>query len=194
MRLHELRGLPVVDPVSARTIGTVCDVRLDAVGGRLAALEVAHDFGPSLVPGRVVRRVGSHAVMLTGEPWQELPVASAPEGWLDTGAFLTLSVLDQDGSLVGRLADAQIDRDTLGVRGYTLRAPLLPRLLGRPGRPLALPVLSCSRQVMVVGGSRDDTLARLKPEDRPDTAAAAVAPKTSVASAENGSIAELGGR
>jgi sporulation protein YlmC with PRC-barrel domain len=171
MRLQHVRGLPVVDPVTARKVGVVADYRLDAVSGQLAALEV-HAAAPAaaksaepgeLVPAAAIRRLGQHAVMLTGEP-ADTPPAADDDAWLTARSLVGLSVLDESGSVVGRLADADIDPDSLAVTAYTLEAPLLQRLLGQPGRQAAFRVVSSSRELLVV--------ACPEPEPAPDPAPA----------------------
>lgn len=172
MRLQQLRGRPVVDPVTARNLGVVCGYRLDAVAGRLAALEVARDAETELIPAASIQRVGRHAVMLTGQRWTQAAAQEA-DTWLDAGALVTLMVLYEDGTDMGRLADAEVDPETLAIQGYRLRASLAPRLLGRPGKSVSLAVVACSRDIMVVraGGAASpiatEPLATLKPEDRP---------------------------
>jgi sporulation protein YlmC with PRC-barrel domain len=158
MRLQHVRGLPVVDPVTARKVGVVADYRMDAVSGQLAALEV-HAAAPAagksaepgeLVPAAAIRRLGQHAVMLTGEPAATPPPAADDDTWLTSRSLVGLSVLDESGSVVGRLADAEIDPDSLAVTAYLLEAPPLQRLLGQPGRQAAFRVVSSSRELLVV--------------------------------------------
>jgi sporulation protein YlmC with PRC-barrel domain len=163
MRLQQLRGLPVVDPVHARKIGSVVDYRLDAVAGRLAALEVgqADASGSSLIASDAIRRVGRHAVMLTGESQTAVDDSDA---WLTARTLVGLAVLAEDGTALGRLEDAELDPDSLTVVGYRLQAPMTERLLGRQPRASALTVVSSSRELLVVARA-----APAEPADAPTT-------------------------
>jgi sporulation protein YlmC with PRC-barrel domain len=150
MRLQQLRGLPVVDPVTARKVGVVTDYRLDAVAGRLAAIEAGDNGGASqgsLIPAASIRRVGRHAIMLTGDA---VPDLQDDEAWLTSRTLVGLAVLSTDGTALGRLADAELDADNLSVGEFLLQAPLTERLFGRQTRPMGLQVTSCSRELLVV--------------------------------------------
>jgi sporulation protein YlmC with PRC-barrel domain len=140
----------VVDPVTARRVGVVTDYRLDAVAGRLAAIEAGDNGGASqgtLIPASSIRRVGRHAVMLTGDA---VPDLEDDDGWLTSRTLVGLSVLSTDGTALGRLADAELDPDSLSVGEFLLQAPITERLLGHQTRPMGLQVTSCSRELLVV--------------------------------------------
>src|SRR5262252_5261217 len=134
MRLKEIRGLPVIDPTAARTIGTVVDYQVDPVAGRIAALDInaVQDGSGERVLAQRIRRVGSSAVMLTARGGS---VASATpevnEQWLDTSTLGGLEVMGDDGDLIGHLVDATFDQDTLEIHDYLLSASLWERLIGR---------------------------------------------------------------
>ncbi len=150
MRLQQLRGLPVVDPVTARKVGVVTDYRLDAVAGRLAAIEAGDQGNGSpgtLIPASSIRRVGRHAVMLTGDA---VPDLQDDDAWLTSRTLVGLAVLSTDGTALGRLADAELDADSLAVGQFLLQAPMTERLLGHHTRPMGLEVTSCSRELLVV--------------------------------------------
>ncbi|MBV9358429.1 MAG: hypothetical protein JO023_23205 [Chloroflexi bacterium] len=140
----------MVDPVTARKVGVVTDYRLDAVAGRLAAIEAGENGSPSqgtLIPAASIRRVGRHAVMLTGDA---VPDLQDEEVWLTSRTLVGLSVLSTDGTTLGRLADAELDADNLSVGEFLLQAPMTERLLGHQTRPMGLQVTSCSRELLVV--------------------------------------------
>lgn len=154
MRLKEIRGLPVVDPAAARKIGTVTDYLVDPINGCLAALSVAAaDGGESdPIPAHRVRRIGRHAVVLTGR-------APAPNGttslepnerWLDAGSLGNLEVLGDDGNRIGRLTDANFDQDTLDIQAYLMGSSFWERFGRRRGRIQPSDVASCSRELMIV--------------------------------------------
>src|SRR5438105_15341648 len=101
MRLKNLRGLPVVDPLAARKIGFVTDFQVDPVGGRLAALDVdgsSAGGGADRISARRIRRVGRHAVMLTSaRALQPTSLPDGTDGWLDSTTLYGLEVLGDDG-------------------------------------------------------------------------------------------------
>jgi sporulation protein YlmC with PRC-barrel domain len=200
MRLQQLRGLPVVDPVHARKIGSVVDYRLDAVAGRIAALEVGQpDASDSLlVASDAIRRVGRNAVMLTGE---SASAVDDSDTWLTARTLVGLSVLAEDGTALGRLEDAEVDADSLAVVGYRLQAPMAERLLGRQSAASPLTVVSSSRELLVVAHtppaetaqepkeSADvvtEALPILKQEDQPADADAAAQASVAEAARSNG--------
>jgi uncharacterized protein YrrD len=157
MRLKELRGLPVIDPTAARKVGTVRDYQVDPIAGRLAALDIdpVDQSDGERVLGHRIRRVGRHAVMLTGRG------ASAPSlaldgyaHWLERDVLEGLEVLSDDGLRVGRLVDATFDPDSLDIEAYTLRSGFLCRLIGRRAELQPDRVNSCSRELMMVQSGR----------------------------------------
>jgi sporulation protein YlmC with PRC-barrel domain len=162
MRLKDIRGLPVVDPTAARKIGTVADYLVDPATGRLAALEVAPAGdgdgreGTDRIPTQRIRRIGQHAVVLTGRPASvATPTAADTERWLDSASLVNLEVLGDDGNRVGHLTDASFDQDSLDIQAYLLRTSWWERLFGRHrGRILPGQVTSCSRELMIVNTGR----------------------------------------
>lgn len=154
MRLKQLRGLPVVDPTAARKVGVVTDYQVDPVAGRIAALDIDpidSTEGDERILGHRIRRVGRHAVILTGRAGSSanLPV-DVNQGWLDDSTLVGLEVLGDDGNRVGRLMDATFDQDSLDIEAYQLRATFMERLTGRRGRIQPTKVHSCSRELMIM--------------------------------------------
>jgi sporulation protein YlmC with PRC-barrel domain len=162
MRLKELRGLPVIDPAAARKVGTVNDYQVDPTSGRVAALDIsgAENGGPERIPGHRIRRVGRHAVILTGR------AAATPgllpdlnDRWLDAGTLVGLEVLGDDGNRIGHLVDGTFDQDSLEIDVYLLRATFWEQLFGRRGRIAPTKVHSCSRELMMISTGRMKDLA-----------------------------------
>jgi sporulation protein YlmC with PRC-barrel domain len=154
MRLKQLRGLPVIDPTAARKVGVVTDFQVDPVAGRIAALDidpVDSTEGDERILGHRIRRVGRHAVILTGRAGSaaNLPIG-VNEGWLDNSTLVGLEVLGDDGNRIGRLMDATFDQDSLDIDTYQLRATFWERFTGRRGRIQPSKVHSCSRELMMV--------------------------------------------
>ena len=157
MRLKDLRGLPVIDPTAARKIGLVTDYQVDPAAGRLAALDVdgVETRGAERVLAQRIRRVGANAVILTarggtlagGNP-------ELNEAWLDSSTLVGLEVMGDDGNLIGRLADATFDQDSLDVDAYLLRSTAWQRLVGGRARIQPARVHSCSRELMMVSTGR----------------------------------------
>jgi sporulation protein YlmC with PRC-barrel domain len=157
MRLKELRGLPVIDPTAARKVGTVIDYQVDPAAGRLAALDIdpVDQSDGERILGHRIRRVGRHAVILTGRGANAPSLAlDTNERWLDTAALEGLEVLGDDGIRVGRLVDATFDQDSLDVMAYLLRSSFFGRLIGRRGKIQPAVVAACSRELMMVQTGR----------------------------------------
>lgn len=192
MHLKELRGLPVIDPTAARKVGTVADYQIDPTSGRIAAIDLspANSAPAERILAARIRRVGSHAVILTprGGATSGTP-ADVNERWLDTSTLVGLEVMGDDGNRIGHLVDARFDQDSLQIEAYLLRSGGLSRLLGDRTRIAPSRVNACSRDLMMVAtgrvpelaptvspsasadGSRDDAPTvglrmPLKPEDR----------------------------
>src|SRR5579859_1036734 len=118
MRLKDLRGLPVIDPTSARKIGTVVDYQVDPASARLAAIDISNNAttdGERVLSSRI-RRVGRNAVILTERGGNVAGTArEVVERWLDAAVLGGLEVLGDDGNMVGRLMDATFDQDSLEI-------------------------------------------------------------------------------
>lgn len=156
MRLTEIRGLPVIDPMTARKVGVVSNYYVDAVGGRLAAIEVDGDADPlggrsSRIPAAQIRRLGHHAVMLTRRPRAEAGQDSdAPDSLLDARQLDGLEVMGDDGRRIGQVADANVDPDSLHVQAFVLRTSFLAWLLNRNARLAPASVASASTEMLLV--------------------------------------------
>jgi sporulation protein YlmC with PRC-barrel domain len=157
MRLKELRGLPVIDPTAARKVGTVTDFQVDPDAGRIAALDITPVDGSDgeRILGHRIRRVGRHAVILTGRAGSTPnTTVELNEQWLDASTIVGLEVLGDDGNRIGRLIDANFDQDSLDIEAYLLRSTFWERLTGRRGRIQPAKVHSCSRELMIVTSGR----------------------------------------
>jgi sporulation protein YlmC with PRC-barrel domain len=162
MRLKELRGLPVIDPTAAHKVGTVNDYQVDPTSGRVAALDISGvDNGePERIPGHRIRRVGRHAVILTGRA-AATPglVPDLNDRWLDAGTLVGLEVLGDDGNRIGHLMDGTFNQDSLEIETYLLRATFWEQLFGNRGRIAPTKVHSCSRELMMISTGRMKDLA-----------------------------------
>ncbi|MBI2756814.1 MAG: PRC-barrel domain-containing protein [Chloroflexi bacterium] len=167
MRVLELRGLPVIDPRTARRVGVVSDIYVDPVQHCIAALEIEAAAATTLavsesltadrerVLSAEVRRVGKSAVMLRG-PYTPTRAADAPAepGWLNLDALVGLEVMSDGGDAMGALQDVSFDPDSLRVDGFELEVPVMERWFGGGGRISPEAVVSCSRELMLVRAGR----------------------------------------
>jgi sporulation protein YlmC with PRC-barrel domain len=150
VRVTSIVGLPVVDAEVARQAGVVSDVELDLRAARLAAISVRHSDGwiVQRVPAESVHSIAYGAVLVQDSVRLNFrPQVAAAAGWLGTAALSGLEVLSEDGDLVGRILDADVDAATLCVRGYLLHER---RWLLWRRRILPRDVLSASPELMIV--------------------------------------------
>ena len=117
MRLKQLRGMPVVDPTTARKIGSVLDYQVDPVSGQVAAIDVGDVGGEARrIGAERIHRVGAAAVMLTAASAADPPVpAPVADDWLDAASLSGLEVMGVDGGRIGRLSDAAFNQDDLTI-------------------------------------------------------------------------------
>lgn len=155
MRVSELRELAVIDPRTARKVGSVSDVQVDPNLGRIAAFDMhaAGGDGVERVSADAVQRVGRSAVML--RPGQRgAPAPDASEDWLDLGTLAGLEVMSEDGNRVGTLADACFDPDTLRIETYEMAVSGMEKWFGNGGRITPDLVTACSRELMLIRAAR----------------------------------------
>ncbi|MBV9545479.1 MAG: PRC-barrel domain-containing protein [Chloroflexi bacterium] len=156
MLLKDLRGLPVIDPTAARKVGIVRNYQVDPVAGAIAAIDVnaAEGEAEQRIPAQRIRRVGQHAVILTGRAGTSQLSSDLNQRWLDEDSLVGLEVLGDDGNRIGHLLDARFNQDTLKIDAYLLRSGLLARFSRGGGRILPNTVHACSRELMMVTTGR----------------------------------------
>ncbi len=154
MRVTELKGRQVVDPITASKRGRVVDVLVDPTTKCLAGLTIAADGEDSHqeISARHIAPIGSAAVMLRREVQGDVSDTDLRhEDYLDYASLVGLEVLDEGGDRVGRLQDANIDPDRLAVTGYALVGTgWWRRWLGSPSDVAPSQVSSWSRELMLV--------------------------------------------
>jgi sporulation protein YlmC with PRC-barrel domain len=166
MRLKQLRGMAVVDPTTARKIGSVLDFQIDPAAGQLAAIDVGGAEGDAQrILARRIHRVGRDAVILTDADSPRLP-ATLDERWLDQASLIGLEVIGVDGNRIGRLNDAVFDQDSLAIAFYLLHQGIAQCLTRRGGRILPNTISTCSRELMLLSVGQ--------PNDLPSIAAPAI--------------------
>lgn len=152
MRLSDIRDLPVIDSRAARRVGTVASVSIDPTLNQVALFWVTltSTGEAAAIPRSLVRRVGSHAVMLK-EGLRTMPATDAAgAGHIDLETLVGLEVVGENGDRLGSLSDAQVDPDTLRIECYEMAVAALERWFGGGGRIQAETVLACSSELMVV--------------------------------------------
>jgi sporulation protein YlmC with PRC-barrel domain len=125
MRLSQVIGLPVVDTHVARQAGVVSDVLIDVTAGRVAVLNVQHADGYQVqrIPAEYVYRLGPHTVLVADTLAVDMGPPVSDAYWLRVEALVGLEVMTEGGDLVGHVADADLDNQTLAVKTYLLKRP-----------------------------------------------------------------------
>jgi sporulation protein YlmC with PRC-barrel domain len=123
MKLSEVVGLPVVDTHVARQAGVVSDLLIDVLAGRVAVLNVQHADGwlVQRIPAEYIYRIGPHTVLVADTAAVDIGPPQVDQRWFPSGSLLGLEVLTEGGDRVGRIADADLDDQTLAVKAYLLR-------------------------------------------------------------------------
>lgn len=163
MRITELQGQPVVNRATARTLGTIVDVFVDATAARIVALEVAPPgcAGGVRIPRRWITRVGRDAVMVGRRSGAEsVDVDSVTDDCLSYRSLVGLEAFDESGHRMGNLRDAGVDLERLSITSFNLvrsgwRGWFNIRCEIRPDE-----VSSCSRELIVIRGRRVASLGR----------------------------------
>ncbi len=153
MRITQLRGLRVISLSEALKMGTVEDVLLDPTGRWIAALRVRAG-GPMskthLVMRQAVKRVGQHAVILGAPVGTTETDEPALDRLIDLKTFIGLEVVTDEGTLLGRIHDAEIDPQTLNIIEYNLVRNFWDNYLQTGLRVSAQNTLSGSKDVLIV--------------------------------------------
>jgi uncharacterized protein YrrD len=154
IRLTQLRGLRVISLSEALKMGVVEDILLDPTARWVAALRVRSGTSigrKHLVMRESVKRVGQHAVIL-GTPITVTEEAALPEldRLIDLKTFLGLEVVNDEGLLLGRIHDAELDPETLNVVEYELTRNFWDTYVKSGLRVAAQDTLSGSKDVLIV--------------------------------------------
>ncbi len=137
---RELAGLAVVTLTGGERLGRIADVVFQTTTGQVAGFLV--DRGgmfskPLFLPAAQVQGLGADALTITGgEALTEAVPASAGE--LAAKPLEGRPVLNQAGTILGRVADVAIDTETLRVPYLLLTTGLLDNALhGKPQLPIS---------------------------------------------------------
>jgi sporulation protein YlmC with PRC-barrel domain len=150
VRLTRVTGLPVVDTHVARQAGVVSDVLVDLQTGRVAVLNVQHADGwlVQRIPAEYIYRIGPHTVLVSDTVAVDLGPPAADQRFFPLSTLVGLEVLTEGGELVGHIADAELDAQTLAITVYLLKETR--GLWRRRGRVHPEDVLTFSPELMVV--------------------------------------------
>jgi sporulation protein YlmC with PRC-barrel domain len=150
VRLSQVIGLPVVDTHVARQAGVISDVLIDVAAGRVAVLNVQHADGwlVQRIPAEYVYRLGPHTALVADTLAVDMGPPLSDPRWLRVENLVGLEVLTEGGDLVGHIADADVDNQTLAVRAYLLRRPRGP--WRRRSRVHPDQVVTVSPELMIV--------------------------------------------
>lgn len=111
MKASELIHRPVVSLNSGAKVGTVSDLMLDATHVQVKALVLAGHEGNSVVPFAAVRHIGTDAVTIDDPRTVQAPAEKGELTESTTSALTGLSVLNQDGALIGSVDDVAFDEE-----------------------------------------------------------------------------------
>jgi sporulation protein YlmC with PRC-barrel domain len=117
---------------------------------RVAVLNVKHADGwlVQRIPAEYIYRLGPHTVLVADTVAIDLGPPLADQRWFPIESLLGLEVLTEGGDRVGRIADAELDDQTLVVRAYLLRNA--NGVWRRKGRIHPDEVVGCSPELMLV--------------------------------------------
>jgi len=147
VKASEVKGRAVVTLSDAAKVGHVDDVLFDATYRRVLGFRVKRGaFSQTEAVSRAtVTAVGADAVTVPSPD-----VINAEERFADLAGAATLKqaqgtkVVTESGTLLGTIAELEVDDDVRTVTRYTLASPLLDRLRGKE------PVFS-AQQVLQLG-------------------------------------------
>lgn len=137
---RELMGLAVVTLTGGERLGRIDDVVFQADSGKIAGFLVDRGgmFSKSkFLAAAQVRGLGTDALTITGE---EALTEAAPMGAGETAAksLEGRPVLNQSGTILGKVAGIAVDTESLSVPHLLLATGLLDNALhGKPQLPLS---------------------------------------------------------
>lgn len=117
MKASVLNQRPVVSLSDGARVGSVADLTLDATHQKVTSIVLAGHDGPAVVPFPAVKHFGADAVTID-DSTSVRAAAEAPEGGERRMSTLTgLTVLTQDGTIVGKVDDLEFDAATGQITG-----------------------------------------------------------------------------
>ncbi len=153
MRITQLRGLRVISLSEALKMGKVEDALIDPTARFVAALRVRGGGAASsehIVVREAVKRVGQHAVILGAPVGMGGERHADFDRMIDLKTFIGLEVVTDEGALLGRIHDAEVDPQTLNILEYELTRNFWDNYLQTGMRVSAQQTLSGSKDVLIV--------------------------------------------
>ena len=112
MRASTLKDKPVVSMADGAQVGTVEDVLFDPSELRVAGLALRGQGGESILPFGSIRSIGSDAVMVeSAAETQGAGGQAMRENMRGLGDLTSLSVVNGEGTLLGKVKEVEIDED-----------------------------------------------------------------------------------
>jgi sporulation protein YlmC with PRC-barrel domain len=75
------------------------------------------------IPAEYVYRLGPHAILVADTVAVDLGPTATDQRWFPIESVVGLEVMTEGGDLVGHIADADLDNQTLAVKAYLLKRP-----------------------------------------------------------------------
>jgi sporulation protein YlmC with PRC-barrel domain len=136
MKASKLKGMPVVSMADGAQVGSVADVLFDIADLRVSALVLSAKSGEALLPFGSIRSIGSDAVTVeSAAETQGVGGRSASDTVHGLGDLMSLSAIDAEGTLLGKVKELEINEQDgrltglevhrggvlgLGGKGYTV--------------------------------------------------------------------------
>jgi sporulation protein YlmC with PRC-barrel domain len=112
MRASTLKDKPVVSMADGAQVGTVEDVLFDPAELRLMGLALRGQSGKSILPFDSIRSIGADAVMVESAAETQGAGGQAIQDTMrGLGEITSLSVVNAEGTLLGKVKEVEIDED-----------------------------------------------------------------------------------
>jgi len=111
VKASELIHRSVVSLNGGTKVGNVSDLTLDATHVQVKSLVLAGHDGNSVVPFAAVRHIGIDAVTIDDSRTVQAPGGDRETTERGTSALTGLSVLNQEGTIVGSVDDLEFDEE-----------------------------------------------------------------------------------
>ena len=117
MKASELNHRPVVSLNDGVAIGTVSDLTLDAAHVKVSTLILDGHNGNSVVPFAAIRHIGMDAVTIDDSRIVQAPAGNSEITEHKTSTLTGLSVMNQDGAVIGSVDDLEINEENGQITG-----------------------------------------------------------------------------
>ena len=132
MKASKLKGMPVVSMADGAQVGSVADVLFDIADLRVSALVLSAKSGEALLPFGSIRSIGSDAVTVeSAADTQGVSGQSASDTVHGLGDLMSLSAIDSEGTLLGKVKELEINEHDGRLSGLEVHRG---GVLGRGGK------------------------------------------------------------